>query len=115
MKVKLKYLFIFIVFCLFFSCGNDKKKQAPTVLLSETEMVDVLTDVQLMESAIAYKKNINQPTEYFKTVGYDTVFSHYGITDSIFKENLTYYYDVEPQTLIRIVDSVEARLLKMKN
>ena len=97
------------------SCSSEKKKQAPAVLLSETEMVDVLTDVQIMESAIAYKKNINQPTENLKTIGYDTLFSHYGITDSIFKENLTYYYDAEPQTLIRIVDSVEARLLKMKN
>ena len=97
------------------SCGNEKKKQAPTVLLSETEMVDVLTDVQIMEAAIAYKKNINQPTEYFKTTGYDTIFSHYGITDSIFKANMIYYYDVEPLTLVRVFDSVEARLAKMKD
>ena len=97
------------------SCSSEKKKQAPTVLLSETEMVDVLTDVQIMEAAIAYKKNINQPTEYFKTAGYDTIFSHYGITDSIFKANMIYYYDVEPLTLVRVFDSVEARLAKMKD
>ena len=97
------------------SCSSEKKKQAPTVLLSETEMVDVLTDVQIMEAAIGYKKNINQPTEYLKTIGYDTLFSHYGITDSIFKANMVYYYDVEPLTLIRIYDSVEARLARMKN
>ncbi|MBO7460930.1 MAG: DUF4296 domain-containing protein [Bacteroidales bacterium] len=85
------------------------------MLLTEPQMVDVLMDVQVMEATISYKKNVNQKTEYLKTRGYDTIFSHYGITDSIFKENLTYYYDAEPQTLIRIVDSVEARLLKMKN
>ena len=110
-----KLLFLLFVICLFFSCSSEKKKQAPTVLLSETQMVDVLTDVQIMEAAIGYKKNINQPTEYLKTIGYDTLFSHYGITDSIFKANMVYYYDVEPLTLIRVYDSVEARLARMKN
>ena len=78
-------------------------------------MVDVITDVQIMEAAIGYKKSINQPTEYLKTIGYDTLFSHYGITDSIFKENMKYYNTFEPQTLIRIMDSVESRLAAMKN
>lgn len=110
-----KSLFLLFVICLFFSCSSEKKKQAPTVLLNETEMVEVITDVQIMEAAIGYKKSINQPTEYLKTIGYDTVFSHYGITDSIFKANLVYYYDVEPLTLIRIYDSVEAHLARMKN
>ena len=85
------------------------------MLLNENQMVDVITDVQIMEAAIAYKKNINQPTEYMKTIGYDTLFSHYGITDSIFKANMVYYYDVEPLTLVRIYDSVEARLARMKD
>ena len=110
-----KALLLLFVICFFFSCDSEKKRPAPTVLLTEPQMVDVMMDVQIMEATISYKKNVNQKTEYLKTVGYDTLFAHYGITDSIFKENLTYYYDVEPQTLIRIVDSMEARLLKMKN
>lgn len=110
-----KLLFLLFVICLFFSCSSEKKKQAPFVFLSETQMVDVLTDVQVMEAAIGYKKSINQPTEYLKTIGYDTLFSHYGITDSIFKANMVYYYDVEPLTLIRVYDSVEVRLARMKN
>lgn len=114
-RMKIRCLCVCFVICFLFSCSSEKKKQAPTVLLSETEMVDVITDVQIMEAAIGYKKSINQPTEYLKTIGYDTVFSHYGITDSIFKANMVYYYDVEPLTLIRIYDSVEARLARMKN
>lgn len=110
-----KALLLLFVICFFFSCDSEKKRPVPIVLLTEPQMVDVMMDVQIMEATISYKKNVNQKTEYLKTIGYDTLFSHYGITDSIFKENLTYYYDIEPQTLIRIVDSVEARLLKMKN
>ena len=85
------------------------------MLLTEPQMVDVMTDVQIMEAAISYKKNMNQQTEYLKTVGYDTLFAHHGITDSIFKLNLAYYNEVEPHTLIRILDSVENRLAGMKN
>ena len=112
---RLKIVFFTFILLLFFSCDSEKKRPAPSVLLTEPQMVDVLMDVQIMEATISYKKNANHKTEYLKTIGYDTLFAHYGITDSIFKENLTYYYDVEPQALIRIADSVEARLLKMKN
>ena len=110
-----KSLFLLFVICFFFSCSSEKKKQAPSVFLSEPQMVEVLTDVQIMEATISYKKNANQKTEYLRTIGYDTLFAHYGITDSIFKDNMTYYNEVEPRTLIRILDSVETRLLKMKN
>ena len=84
-------------------------------MLSEEQMVDVMTDVQIMEGIISYKRNSNQKTAYIKTIGYDTLFSHYGITDSIFEENFRYYNDVNPLVLIRIMDSVEARLGRMKN
>ena len=99
----------------FFSCDSENKRPIPTVLLTEPQMVNVMTDVQIMEATISYKKNVNQKTAYLKTQGFDTIFAHYGITDSIFKENVKYYNDVEPQTLIRIMDSVEVRLARMKN
>ena len=85
------------------------------MLLTEPQMIDVMTDVQIMEGIISYKRNSNQKTTYLKTIGYDTLFSHYGITDSIFEENLKYYNDVDPHTLIRIMDSVEARIGRMKD
>ena len=109
-----KTLLLLFVICFFFSCDSEKKRPAPAVLLTESQMVDILMDVQLMEATIGYKKNANKKTEYLKQY-YDTVFAHYGIADSVFKENMTYYYDVEPQTLMRIMDSVETRLAKMKN
>lgn len=113
--MKLKGLLVFLIICFCFSCSSEKKKQAPVVLLSEQQMVDVMTDVQIMEGIVSYKRNSNQKTAYLKTIGYDTLFSHYGITDSIFEENIKYYNDVDPQTLIRIMDSVEVRLGRMKN
>ena len=110
-----RLIVILFVLCFFFSCSSEKKKQSPEVLLSEEQMVDVMTDIQIMEATISYKRNTNQKTAYLKTVGYDTIFSHYGITDSIFKENMKYYNDFDPQTLIRVMDSVEVRLGRMRN
>lgn len=108
---------VIIIISLFFlvACSSEKEKPKPTVFLTEPQMVDVVTDVQIMEGIISYKKSTNQKTAYIKNVGYDTLFAHHGITDSIFEENLKYYNDVDPQTLIRIMDSVEARLGRMKN
>ena len=112
--MKNKVFLLILVLFLLTGCDSENKRPAPTVLLTESQMVDILMDVQLMEATIGYKKNANQKTEYLKQY-YDTVFAHYGIADSVFKENMTYYYDVEPQTLMRIMDSVETRLAKMKN
>ena len=111
--MKKSLLLLFIV-CFFFSCESEKKN-APTVLLNEKQMVDVMTDVQTMEAMISFKKNASKKTEYLRGAGYDTLFAHYGIADSIFKENMTYYYEVEPQTLLRVLDSVNTRLARMKN
>ena len=96
----------------FFSCESEKERTPPTVLLDEALMVDVMTDVQIMESIITYKKNVNELTAYLRNAGYDTLFAHYGINDSIFKENVKYYNETEPLVLERIMDSVEARLGK---
>ena len=112
--MKKPFLLLFVI-CFFFGCSSVDERQAPDVLLTEPQLVDVMTDVYIMEGIISYKKNVNQKTAIYRTEGYDTLFSHYGITDSLFKENLRYYNDVDPQLLIRVMDSVEARLLLLKN
>ena len=112
--MKKSFLLLFVI-CFFLGCSSVEKRQVPDVLLIEPQLVDVMTDVYIMEGIISYKKNVNQKTTIYKTEGYDTLFSHYGITDSLFKENLRYYNDVDPQLLIRVMDSVEARLLLLKN
>jgi len=95
-------------------CDSRSEKALPSVFLTEPQMVEVMTDVQVMESVISYKRSVNGKTAYLKTRGFDTIFAHYGITDSIFKENYDYYLE-DPLTMKRIMDSVVARLNVMKN
>lgn len=97
---------------LLLSCDDKKNKATePSVLLSETQMVDVMTDVYILEQSINYRRGKSIETTNLKTKGYDVLFSHYGITDSIFLENLDYYND-NPAMMKNVMDSVNARFVR---
>ena len=96
----------------------------PERLLSEQEMIDVMTDVQIIEANINYHKSHNReqqeedsvkiaPIDYVKMSRecYDQLFEHYGITDSIFSQSMRYYAE-QPAVLEKIMDSVVQRLTR---
>ncbi len=96
----------------------------PERLLSEQEMIAIMTDVQIIEADINYQKSQEreqEPNDTIKTIPKDYVkmsrdyyaqlFEHYGITDSIFEQNLKYYTE-RPAELEKIMDSVMQRLTK---
>jgi len=96
----------------------------PERLLSEQEMIDVMTDVQIIEADLNYQKAQEREVEPNDTVQikkkdyvklsrdyYSQLFEHYGITDSIFAENIKYYTE-RPAVLEKIMDSVMNRLVK---
>ena len=81
----------------------------PSRLLTEQEMIAIMYDVQILEADMNYRKSNGKmigdmPKEY-----YQQLFEHYGITDSIFDENMR-YYTRDPATMERIMDSVTQRL-----
>ena len=81
----------------------------PSCLLTEQEMISIMTDVQILEADLNIRKSKGKmigdmPKEY-----YNQLFEHYGITDSIFAENMRYYTN-DPALMERIMDSVTQRL-----
>lgn len=99
----------------------------PDRLLTEQEMITIMADVQVIEADINYQKQQERerdpndttpvvPKDYLKMSRfyYDQLFEHYGITDSIFSQNMKYYTE-RPEVLERIMDSVTQRLLKAAN
>ena len=115
-----------MLFVLVAACGNKNESFMPERLLTEQEMIDVLTDVQIIEADINYQKSDGRnqyevdsvktaPKDYAKITReyYDQLFAHYGITDSIFTQNIRYYTE-RPVVLERIMDSVKNRLAKEK-
>ena len=99
----------------------------PDRLLTEQEMITIMADVQVIEADINYQKQQERerdpndttpvvPKDYLKMSRfyYDQLFEHYGISDSIFSQNMKYYTE-RPEVLERIMDSVTQRLLKSAN
>jgi hypothetical protein len=106
----MKRLFsIVFVLLLFSACENKSKTVMPSRLLTEQEMIAIMYYVQILEADMNYRKSNGKmigdmPKEY-----YQQLFEHYGITDSIFNQNMRYYTQ-DPATLERIMDSVMERL-----
>ena len=93
------------------SCADKSKAFQPERILTEQEMMDVMTDVQILEADMNRRKADGKRIDGMAESYYDQLFEHYGITDSIFKQNLRYYTE-RPATLEMIMDSVTQRLTK---
>ena len=96
----------------------------PERLLTEQEMIEIMTDVQIIEADINYQKTQEReqqendsvkivPKDYVRMSRdyYTQLFEHYGITDSIFSQNIRYYTE-RPVVLEKIMDSVMQRLVR---
>ena len=115
-----------MLFVLVVACGRKDKGFRPERLLTEHEMIEVMTDVQIIEADINFQKSQEPGHDIDDTIKvvpkdfvgmsrnyYAQLFEHYGITDSIFEQNLRYYTE-RPAVLEKIMDSVVQRLTKEK-
>jgi hypothetical protein len=109
---------IALFFVLVVSCGHKDKGFMPERLLTQEEMIDIMTDVQIIEADINYQKTKEReaeeaPKDYkgLTQSYYDQLFEHYGITDTIFSQNLRYYTE-RPDQLEKIMDSVTQRFVR---
>ena len=109
-----------MLFVLVVACDHKDKGFMPERLLTEKEMIDVMTDMQIIEAEINYQKTLDKekgaPSVDYKAMAqsyYDQFFEHHGITDSILLQNMRYYTE-RPEVLQRIMDSMVLRLTKEK-
>ena len=112
-----KKLVIVLFLVTLVACGPKKDINMPEHLLTEQEMISIMTDVQILESDLNDRKASGKDIGDMPRAYYDQLFVHYDITDSIFSQNLKYYTQ-HPDILERILDSVVNRLtweLKKEN
>ena len=115
---------IILCFVLATACGHKDKGFKPSRLLTEEEMITIMTDVQIIEAEINYQKQQDRerdpndttpvvPKDYLKMSReyYAQLFEHYGINDTILEQNMRYYTE-RPEVLERIMDSAMQRLIK---
>ncbi len=106
-----------MLFVLVAACGHKDKGFMPDQLLTEREMIDIMTDVQIIEADLNFRKTQEKDPgaevvdiRALSKSYYNQLFEHYGITDSIFSQNLKYYSE-HPDWLEKIMDSVMQRFV----
>lgn len=108
---------LFVLFIPFlFSCYhvNQPETEVPALLLNEEEMVSILTDVQLIEGALSYRRTLRIEQKDFRKSAYQQLFSTYGISAKILNENIRYYNN-EPEKMEQIYEQVLAKLSRTQS
>jgi len=110
----MKFWMISILFLLLFSCSNKQEEvNKPSVLLNKVDLIDLIIDVQLLESQ--YHSMYQRPEVYANALDSSTsyIFKKHNTTKQIYKENLLYWTN-QPDSLYSIyeaaLDSVNNRI-----
>lgn len=109
MKLKL-YLYIVLIPCVLMMFSSCHRSALPPGVLPENQMVDLLTDVYIMEGYYA-----DETMYHFDSMiveineSYDELFDKYGITRAQFDSNMS-YYSHNPAELELINQQVLSRL-----
>jgi len=111
----IKLFFLLALFFLVSSCYNVNEVEvvAPTKMLTKMQMVEILTDMQIIEAGFSINKNLNSGKE-LKPEYYSEVFEQHSVTLQQFKENIDYYH-ASPKVMEDIYELVLANLSKMKS
>jgi acyl carrier protein len=109
----MKFVKVFLIICVFWSCQNIKEIKKPDNLIPEDEMVEVLTELNLLNSAKNYNKRLlektgMQPDKY--------LYNKYDIDSLQLAESTTYYakkYDKFDGIYQKVKQNLEAMKAKL--
>ncbi len=102
---------LIILTILLISC-NQKKEELPNIL-SREQMVNILTDIQILEANLSFKKKSTIKSEQLTKKYYESVFLKYNISREEFEESL-FYYENNIEELDAIYSDVITNLNKMQ-
>jgi len=110
-----KILFPVFLLSVLTSCYHEVKEKVaiPERLLSEDSLIDVLTEVQLADGAVTYKRISHKKAENEKEKYYAYIYKKYHLTPELLKQNVD-YYNSNPDKMIAIYDKVLARLSQLE-
>ena len=89
-----KICFIICLSFFVFSCGDSKsidEKSKPENLIPVEIMIDILVDVQLVESSLIKKRGKNEDTDFYSKYFYENLFKKFNITKDQYDLSFEYY------------------------
>ena len=112
-----KYIFLFPLLMLIVSCYNENKPATlkPDPLLTEHELVEIITDIQIAEGVLVFHRQYKIKTsDELKDSLFQVVFDHFGISSKLFRENIN-YYNTMPDVMEDIYEDVLTNLSKKQS
>lgn len=96
------------------ACSEDiRHKEAPKNLLTEDEMVEILTELSVLEASYQLKYvQLNKYTKLLKASG-DSLIQAHGVNPKDFERNMD-YYGMKQAEMIKIYERVRSNLEKSK-
>ncbi|HEY9114224.1 MAG TPA: DUF4296 domain-containing protein [Bacteroidales bacterium] len=110
-----KYFLLLIVVVSSFSCYHENQETitVPENLLTKDQMVDILTDIQLSEGILTYRRIERLPVNNYGESLYNKVIEEHQLTREQLQQNID-YYNGNPKLMEKIYDEVLGRLNKMQ-
>ena len=111
-----KYIPLFLIIFSLSSCYHENVEVVPLPekKLTPAEMVDILTDLQLAEGILTFRRIEKLPVANYGESLYDKIISEHHLTRKQLQENLDFYNN-DPKLMEKIYDDVLARLNKMQS
>ncbi len=111
----LKILLSLFLLATITACYHEvsEKVVAPKRLLPEDSLVRVLTEIQLADGAITYKRISHKKVGDEKEKYYAVIYKKYNLTPELLKDNINYYNN-DPDKMVEIYDKVLARLSQLE-
>ena len=99
-------LFLFLCGSLLLSC-NDSDNEVNENIIDKEVFIDILTDVQILESTHQFIKSKNR--EFDPDFNYQYLYKEYGVTEEEFILSVN-YYSADPKVFEEIYDEVIIRV-----
>lgn len=113
----LRFISFVLLLIILSSCYNERKLTTvpPDPLLTEEQLLDVLTDMQLAEAVITYDRlqKITNKGDFKDTI-YSVILKHYNITAEQLNDNLDYYNN-DPENMERLYEEVLSNLSTLQS
>jgi hypothetical protein len=105
----LVFLITALIFVMLLGSCKQEDKSMHTYLLTEAQMIDITTDIQLIEAALNYRRNIGLEIVESRDLYYSQLFEKYDITPEVYDRNVI-HYNRTPERMEYIYNEVLARL-----
>ncbi len=114
-SLTVKVLLSMLLLAFVTSCYHEvgEKVIVPKRLLPEDSLVMVLTEIQLADGAITYKRISHKKVGDEKQKYYAVIYKKYNLTPELLKDNID-YYNTDPDEMVKIYDKVLARLSQLE-